>query len=252
MNKNIEIISMIYKSLDYLDLTYNQLKSCKADGWDVHLRIIANDASQVILDKLRELYTTDDVNDGTPHLYFSVYNDPKPDDYYLNRVYRAWNFGGKTSEYDNICFVNSDMVFSDGWLDNLLKHHDGNNIVCSRLVESGKMRSGTHGVGYNCGRSPKQIDYSKWNQYVNKIKNNSVHPGGLFMPVVFNTKRFLESGMYPEGNIYSTGIGNFGDPFKKSGDAYFFDDILGKKYGMKHITVFDSIVYHIQEGELDE
>jgi len=240
MNKNIEIISMIYKSLDYLELTYNELKKCKADGWDVHIRIIANDATQQVLDKLKEL-----------DIKHTVYNDPKPDDYYLNRVYRAWNFGGKTSEYDNICFINSDMVFSNGWLDNLLKHHNGINIPCSRLVESGKMRSGTHGIGYNCGRSPKQIDYNKWQQYVNKISVNQVHPNGLFMPVVFEKQRFIESGMYPEGNIYTTGIGKFGDPFKQSGDDYYFRK-LETGYNMKHITVFDSVVYHIQEGELDE
>lgn len=56
--------------------------------------------------------------------------------------------------------------------------------------------------------------------------------------------------MYPEGNIYDDGIGTLGR-FVKSGDAYYFDDILRVKYNMKHITVFDSLVYHIQEGEKD-
>ena len=37
-----------------------------------------------------------------------------------------------------------------------------------------------------------------------------------------------------------------------SGDDYYFHEILEKKFGMKHITVFDSPVYHIIEGEKDE
>ena len=54
MNKTIEIISLIFKSLDYLELIYNQLKSdnCKVDGWDVSLRIVANDATDEVIEKL--------------------------------------------------------------------------------------------------------------------------------------------------------------------------------------------------------
>jgi len=241
MNKSIEVIALIFKSLDYLDLIYNELKSnkCKVDGWDVTVRIVANDATPEVIEKLKSL-----------DIPYSIYNDPKPDDYYLNRVYRCWNHAGETSKADSICFVNSDMVFSDNWLSNLLKHHDGTNIPCSRLVESGKMLSGTHGISFNCGRNPKTIDYNTWADLVEGSSVNEVKDGGLFMPCVFETKRFIESGMYPEGNIYRDGVGTL-NGFDESGDAWYFKK-LSKDYGMKHITVFDSLVYHIQEGEKDE
>ena len=238
---NLEIIALIFKSTDYLDLIYNELKSdkCKVEGWNVSLRIVANDATSEVIEKLKTLDIT-----------YTIYNDPKPNDYYLNRVYRCWNYAGKTSESDNICFVNSDMVFSDGWLDNLLKHHDGVNIPCSRLIESGKMRSGAHGISFDCGRGPTTIDHTKWERISKEFSLDEIRPGGLFMPVLFETKRFIESGMYPEGNLYHNGIGNLGH-FLKSGDAHFFQDNLANRYGMKHITVFNSLVYHIQEGEKD-
>ena len=241
IKKNIEIISLIFKSTDYLDLIYRELKSdkCKVDGWDITLRIVANDATPEVIEKLKTL-----------DIPYSIYNDPKPNDYYLNRVYRCWNYAGKTSQSDNICFVNSDMVFSDGWLSNLLKHHNGINIPCSRLVESGKMVSGTHGVSYDCGKKPKEINYKLWNNIVSNLKTDIVYPSGLFMPCIFETKRFIESGMYPEGNIYDNGIGTLGR-FLKSGDAWYFDNVLTAKYNMHHVTVFDSLVYHIQEGEKD-
>ena len=241
MKKNVEIISLIFKSLDYLELIYNELKSdkCKVDGWDVNVRIVANDASPEILNRLKEL----DID-------YDIYNDPKPNDYYLNRVYRCWNHAGKASKADNICFVNSDMVFSKDWLSNLLKYHNGNNIPCSRLIESGKMSSGLHAISKNCGRSPKEIDYYLWNDVVDKTKQDEVKDGGLYRPCIFETKRFIESGMYPEGNIYSDGIGTL-NGFIQSGDDWYFKK-LENEYNMKHVTVFDSLVYHIQEGEKDE
>lgn len=241
MNRKIEVIALIFKSVDYLDLIYNELKgnNCKVNGWDVSLRIVANDATPKVIEKLK-----------TMDIPYSIYNDPKPNDYYLNRVYRCWNFAGESSEVDNICFVNSDMVFSKDWLTNLLKHHDGINIPCSRLVESGKMLSGTHGVSYNCGRGPKDIDYKLWEDVVAETKRDELRDGGLYMPCIFDTKRFIESGMYPEGNIYQDGIGTL-NGFVQSGDDWYFKK-LQKEYGMKHVTVFDSIVYHIQEGEKDE
>jgi hypothetical protein len=242
-NKNIEIISLIFKSVDYLKLIYNELKSdkCKLDGWDVSVRIVANDATPEVIENLKTL-----------DIPYTIYNDPKPNDYYLNRVYRCFNHAGKTSKSDNICFVNSDMVFSEGWLFNLLKHHDGINIPCSKLVESGKMLSGTHAISYNCGKTPKDINYTLWNDFVKENKTDEIKDSGLYMPCIFEKNRFIESGMYPEGNIYSDGsIGTLNGGVIQSGDDWYIRK-LEKEYNMKHVTVFDSLVYHIQEGEKDE
>ena len=249
IKKEIEIISLIYKSVDYLNFIENQLLSnlCKSSEWDVHVRVVANDPTSSVLDALK-----------TKRIPYTIYNDPYPKDFYLNRVYKCWNFAGETSKYSNICFVNSDMAFSDNWLTNLLKHHDGINIPCSRLVESNKMPSGTYGISQNFGRKPKEIKLEEWNTYSNSVKEDKIYPGGLYMPCVFETSRFKESNMYPHGNVFRSDdhgleTGHPNDrPVYKSGDDYFFTDILKNKFNMKHITVFDSLVYHIQEGEKDE
>ena len=248
IKKEIEIISLIYKSVDYLNFIENQLRSsfCKVLDWDVHLRVVANDATEPVLNALK-----------TKNIQYTIYNDPSPKDFYLNRVYKCWNFAGKTIKYSNICFVNSDMAFSEDWLSNLLKHHDGINIPCSRLVESNKMPSGTYGVSQNFGRKPNEINLEAWNMFSNSVKENKIYSGGLYMPCVFETSRFKESSGYPKGNVFRTlnglksGYPNDRNVYK-SGDEYFFADVLEKKYNMKHITVFDSLVYHIQEGEKDE
>jgi hypothetical protein len=241
INKNLEIIGLIFKSSEYLQLLHDELNSqfCKVEGWNIGIRIVANDASEKIINKLKNL-----------NINYSIYNDPKPNDYYLNRVYRCWNFCGQSSNYDNICFVNSDMVFTKNWLSNLLKHHDGINIPTSRLIESGKMPSGIHGISIDCGKKSKEIDRLKLNNVCNIISEDKILEKGLYMPCIFEKSRFIESGMYPEGNIYSNGVGTL-NGFIQSGDDWYFRK-LEKNYGMRHITVFNSLVYHIQEGEKDE
>jgi len=250
MIKQIEIITLIYKSVDYLKFIKKQLLSdnCLVDGWDVRVRIVANDATVAVLSELED-----------SNIPYSVYNDPAPRDFYLNRVYKCWNFAAATSDSPNICFVNSDMAFSSCWLSNLLKHHNGVNIPCSRLVESNKLISmpGKFGIGYNLGKDPDEFNEEEWLHAVSDFSSDRIMPSGLYMPCVFETARFKESGGYPKGNVFRTLTGlKSGYPndreVYKSGDEYFFADVLEKKYNMKHITVFDSLVYHIQEGEKDE
>jgi hypothetical protein len=253
MKKNIEIVSLIYKSKEYLHFIYDQMKSelCNLDGWDVGIRIVANDAVPEIIEELENL-----------NIPYTNFRNPDPKEFYLNRVYRAYNHAITSSKYDNICLVNSDQVFSKDWLQNLLKHYDGTNIPCSRLVESGKMDSGLYGInilkqkGIHFGRNPRGFKYEEWFSYAENTKEDIIKEGGLYMPCILSKHRAIESGLYPEGNIFLDNnqlfVGYPNDrPLFKAGDDFYFHDILEKKYGMKHITVFDSLVYHIIEGEKD-
>jgi len=249
MKSNVEIITLIYKSVSFLDFIVDQLQSdfCKSKNIDVGVRVICNDASEKVLNHIK-----------TKNVPFTVYNDIKPDDYYLNRTYRAWNHGGMTSAYDNIIFVNSDMAFSEGWLDSLFEHHDGVNIPCSRLVESGKLEVGC-GIpnrgwarAYNFGTSPATFQRKEWEHSAEISRINNTQRLGLYMPCLLETKRFKEAGGYPEGNIYTDGVGAYKSKFIKSGDDFFFHDVLEKTYNMNHITSFNSLVYHMQEGEKNE
>jgi hypothetical protein len=249
MKQNVEVVSLIYRSTKYLKYIVNQLKSdlCKIDGWDVGVRIVANDATENVLEALKDI-----------EIPYTVFNSPNSNEYYINRVYRGYNHCIVTSEYDNVCLVNSDDGFSNGWLSNLLKHHDGVNIPCSRLIESGKMDSGTHGVnlrdnnfGRSCGEFERRFD--EWLVWVENHKEDRIEPYGLYMPCVFEKNRFIESGMYPEGNIYSDGrVGSTVGGVIRTGDEFFMHEVLGRRFGMRHVTVFDSLIYHIQEGEKDE
>ena len=244
IEKNIEIIALIYQSLDYLEFISEQMNSylCKADGWKVGTRIVANNATPEVVKALRDC-----------KINYNIYLDPRPEEYYINRVYRCHNYAAKTSAYDNICFINSDILMSPDWLENLLRHHDGRNIPVSRLVESGKMPTadGRHGVNIYFGSHPKNIQYNEWLEFSKQMQEPTTLPGGLLGPVVFEKSRFMEAGMYPEGNIYADGVGTCNGQVLNTSDVFFFKEILENKFGMQHITVCDSICYHIQEGEKD-
>jgi hypothetical protein len=240
---NIELIALIYKSVNYLKFIVEQLNTpfCKAAGWDVNIRLVANDATPEVLSALKDLY-----------IPYTVYNDSKPNDYYMNRVYRAWNFAGSTSNYDNICFVNSDFAFSDNWLSGLLKYHDGVNIPCSMFYESGRMPSGWPGLTKDFGRDPYTFRQKEWESFAANVKESRYVLGGLYMPYTITKERFIESGGYPEGNIYQDGnAGSLVGNVIMSGDAYYFG-MLKHRFGMRHITIFDSLIYHMQEGEKNE
>lgn len=231
----ITVVGMIYKSTKYLDFMMEGIRDTCAD-----YLIVANDPVPAVVEKLKL--------DGIKHV---IYNDSQPDDYYLNRVYRAWNFGGRMAKGDVIVFVNSDMAFGPDWLDNLLFRLDENTIPCSRLVESGKLFSGQpHTISRNYGTTVEDFDKPGFLTFATEVSSDVVALGGTYMPCAFYKDDFIRSGGYPEGNIYTGGVGKHTTKFVRSGDKHFFceNSVMKMK---RHVTVFSSVVYHIQEGEMD-
>jgi len=237
----ITIVGMIYKSVVYLNFMIDQLKKYGiSNKHQVEFLIIANDANEKVLEYLKQ--------SGINHL---VYNDPDPLDYYLNRVYRAWNFGGRNASGDIVVFVNSDMAYSLNWLDKLVDRLNPQTLPCSRLIESGKLLSGQYAISCNFGQTSQSYYEDGFIKYCESIAKPEIQLGGLYMPCAFFKTDFVKSGGYPEGNIYEDGAGTLHGRVIESGDSYFFKR-MNEIHGLKHITVFDSLVYHIQEGELDE
>lgn len=250
MINNIEVIAMVYKSPDYARFIANQLHNTRLSTTQRHCPV---SVTMVANDPVFELESQLDQISRDSKVKYDVYYDLKPQDYYLNRVYRCWNYCVRRSYCEWVCLVNSDMMFEVDWLHKLLARAD-NHLPTSRLVESGKLLSGRWAISHNFGRHPNSLDIDGWHKFSAQLKvasANEVGAGGLFMPCIFNRTKFLELGGYPEGNIYNDGIGTRNGPVIQSGDAWFFDK-YSSTYNMPHITVMDSLVYHIQEGEMDE
>lgn len=225
--RNLEVVAMVYKSPSYFNFIKDQLDLyCTSSRVSVYTRIVGNDPTQEIEQMV--------LKSGG-----SIFRNEDPDEYYLNRVYRCWNYCVESSTCDLVVLVNSDMGLSDGWIDPLIAAHDNGMLPVSRLVESGKLRPGTHCIEKDFGRSPAEFDSLPWLNFVETNLIDAAERGGMFMPVLFDRKEFVELGGYPCGN-----------PNNQSGDAYFFE-VVQRLSSRVHHTCFNSLVYHIQEGEKD-
>jgi len=234
--QKIVVVALIYKSIGYLNFVYKSFKKyTEGIGENVEFLFVANDP----IDKVKNYLEKNTIR-------YLLFRNKDPDEYYLNRVYRAWNYGGLNANSDIIVFVNSDTAFSSNWLNNLLKNLKENRVVTSRVVEPGKLGQSKYAIKKDFGRTYSQFDDDGFQKFVKDITKNKIVDGDKdFMPCAIYKDLFVRSGGYP--------IGNRKEKSGKiiSGDWIFFYETL-KSMGINHYTVFDSLVYHIQEGEMDE
>ena len=244
------IVCLIYKSTKYLEFVYQQiLKYTNLENTEFYF--VANDASQDVIEYLKTHNIAHYIFRNSPE-NIAAHN---VSNYYLDNVYRAWNFGAKMAKGENIVFINSDMAFSPNWLENLYKYHTEYNCVTSRLFESGRYPSGTHGMTFDCGKFLRDYDENKFLNSAIYLSKDEIHDGGLYMPLLIKKEHFIKVSGYPEGNIIPDSDIFNPQIAKKGKDCIPGDTIFMKKLntlGIKHITSYSSIVYHFQNGEMFE
>lgn len=251
----ISIAALIYKSNVYADFVYNsvhkhtpELKSGEAEFY-----FIANDASDEVINHLTDkgynYYVNNNVVFSNDELFKQGYGKPE----YINRVYKGWNEAIRKARGEIVVLVNSDMGFSDDWLKNLINKVSKDTIVSSKLIERGHERighfpdslNGTGSYVYHCGKTPKDYDEEKFLSFAKTFRSDKVTTGGVFMPCAFYKENAFKVNLYPEGNI----AGRSFDHVVECGDHKFFR--LLSSIGVRHITTWDSIVYHFQQGEME-
>ena len=238
------IICLIYKSVGWLKFVYEQVLKY-TDMSNKEFFFVANDATEEVLNYLHD--------NNIPHYEFNNTGEQQAE-WYVNNVYRAYNFAATKARGDIMVMINSDMAFSPRWLDNLWKSYDGTNCVCSRLVESGKLPSGLYGIEKDLGRNYDSYQEDLFQNFARFIAIPRVENSGLFMPLLIRKQHFEMVGGYPEGqvvigsDIYNPVIAKWGEACI-SGDTVIMQKL--KDHGIVHQTAFDSIVYHFQWGEID-
>jgi hypothetical protein len=254
----VSICALIYKSTIYADFVYEQIhkNTPLINSRIANFFFVANDASDDVIDHLKKknypyfVQNNDKLTDE--QLFKKGYGKPE----YIHRVYKGWNRCLKEATGEYVCLVNSDMGFSENWLENLLKHASEQTAVSSLLIERGHEQlghfpswlNGTGSILYNCGKTPLSYDEKKFIDYVDRNKcDNSckISVGGVYMPIVINKKKALSIGGYPEGNIAGK---NFNDVIDY-GDRVLMRKL--KEIGVTHITSHDSFAYHFQQGEME-
>lgn len=219
----VTLVVLVYRSLKWLDWCMTGVDESENETRYSWL-VVANDA-------------TDEVRaDSRIGLEFTN-NDPN--EFYINRVYRAWNAGVEEAPTQLVVMLNSDMYPADHWLDELVrvKRQHPQTVPTSLLVESGKLPSGMPEHVRNFGMTPEEFDLAGFLAHAGTIKKPGLaEPGRLYMPILVDRQEFLDIGGYPEGNPPGT-----------TGDK----DLI-RRYaaaGFKHVTALGSIVYHVQTGE---
>lgn len=241
----ISIVCLIFKSTAWLEFVYSQVVKY-TDLSDKEFFFIANDATDEVKEYLKNNYI--------PHYIFDNTEEHKSE-WYINNVYRAYNYGAEKAQGDFVLFINSDMAFTPNWVENAFSQYNGTNCVCSQLVQNDKFPTdgaGFVGVEKNFGYHISDFEETKFQEFAQTISEDKNIPGGSFMPLLIKKEHFNKVGGYPEGNIT---VGS--DPFKPviakkgeplvSGDVAFMEKL--QSIGISHTTALNSLAYHFQEGE---
>jgi hypothetical protein len=245
----ISIISLIYSGVDWLEFQYAEMIKLQKElgPGEVEILFVANDASLEVVDFL--------IQNNIPHVIAPgrLHNN----EWYINSVYRAYNFGVERASGKYVLLTNSDMAYMPGFLYRILKHLNTQSILVGRLIESGRLTPGALAIERNLGKKLKSFKRSKFYKLATKISTDSLSEGGLFMPCLIEKAKFIGAGGYPEGNLIKDDLDAYLNSAKFryagprdaqiSGDTAFF--MLLKKMGINHITVNSALAYHFQEGE---
>lgn len=237
MKPRISIAALVYKSPKFADFVYKgihdntpELKTGEAEFYFVL------NFKQGESEKLLEHLTTKNYKFYNFNKNYNQPNYPKN----IGQIYEAWNYTAICSKGEILVLLNSDMIpFNSNWLANMLKCLTIKTVITARLIESRKMPSGQHAIPKNFGQTLDSFDEKSFRIFAQSLKNNHLKDGGVYMPMMILKENFFKAGGFPEEN-----------PNGISGDKYFFDK-LSVKFGVRHMTSFDSIFYHFQEGEVD-
>lgn len=245
----ITLISLIYAGVDWLEFQYSELLKLQAEfaNGDVEILFVANDASDEVINFLIQNDIPYVVAPGRSHA----------NEWYINSVYRAYNFGVQHAKGDYVLLTNSDMAYSPGFLTSLYSQANEMKYLCAGLMESGRLKSADGAVSRNLGKTLRTFNRRKFESISRKLLRQETISGGLYMPCLINKYKFLEFGGYPEGNLTPEGFqsyvsngqkvyADFGNPCIP-GDYAFAQK--SSKIGYKHQTYWGSIAYHFQEGE---
>ncbi len=250
----ISLVCLIYKGLDWLEFQYSELLKLQSEFSSglVEILFVANDASEEVMEYL--------VSNSIP--FVVAPGKVSEDEWYINSVYRAYNFGARKAKGSYVLLTNSDMSYSENFLTSLFENRSQKVYQCARLIESGRLKPSVHAIKKNFGKTPSKFNRRKFYSYARKMELSNSFEGGLYMPCLVSREKFLELGGYPEGNLKEQSLGRYLDDtydsfdFAKLGEPCIPGDqafiVKCKNQEIQHVTFDNAIAYHFQGGEKSE
>lgn len=233
---SITVATLIYKSPAYLDFVMSSLINHPSQEHEVEYLIVCNDATDDVILQAEKW-------SRYPGIRHVVHENENPKNWWIQNVYNAWNRCIKECETEKICFVNSDMAFTDGWLDRLAFFDLDKYIPTSRLIESGRMPSLNGLISKNFGQTLDTFDEAAFESYAASVSKPTCLRGvGAYMPSLFKTKTLRDIGGWRHNSSSNGHI--------TPGDKITFGIL--RSHGLQRICVCDSLVYHFQRGESAE
>lgn len=242
----ISISTLIYRSAAFADATWQSLHENTPHLHDGRARFffVANDPTQELVDHLRMRRYPFVVqrNKQIPMERLKGMGYWLPE--HINRVYLGFNRIIQESD-EQLVILNSDMMYSPGWLEALEGHWNPNRIVAAKLVERSHPKFGVFpgAIHGEFGNHPQNFKKQEFLNFADQVRGVGVAPGTAYAPVMMSRSKALEAGLYPHGNhLLDTG--------PVYGDQVFFAKM--RELGVEHVDALDSIVYHFKEGERED
>lgn len=248
----VTLISLIYVGIDWLEFQYGELLKLQSElgKEEVEILFVANDPSHDVLTFLK--------TNSIPYVVAPGRTDNS--EWYINSVYRAYNFGVANASGEYVLLTNSDMAYAPGFLYELLKRRNTATYLVGKLIESGRLTPAKAALKKNLGKKLSDFKRGAFYRLARRISKEGISDGGLYMPLLIHRESFLDFGGYPEGNILKTSLlgylktGNYevarqGEDLL-SGDSAFVKRLQSS--GWTFNTVNSAIAYHFQEGEKSE
>jgi glycosyltransferase involved in cell wall biosynthesis len=232
----ITVATLIYKSPAYLDFVMNSLIDHPSEQHQEEYLIVCNDATEDVILQAEKWARY-------PNVRHVIHKNKNPNDWWIQNVYNAWNRCIDECRTEAICFVNSDMAFTNGWLDRLAHFDLDRFIPTSRLVESGRMPSLPGLISKNFGQTLDEFNEEAFEEFARQESKPTVlRRTGAYMPSLFKTETLRKINGWRQ-NSTNRGV-------ITPGDRITFGILRDHK--LEHICVCDSIVYHFQRGESAE
>lgn len=248
----ITLISLIYSGVDWLEFQYGELLKLASElpPGEVEILFVANDASPAVIDYLD--------SNGIPYIISP--GRSYESEWYINSVYRSYNFGVTHAKGEYVLLTNSDMAYSEGFLYSMIMESDPNVYLVGKLIESGRLTPADSAIRKNLGKNLRNFRRGAFNKHAYRLRKRGLEDGGLYMPALLHKDTFLKFGGYPEGNLVKENLEEYllGLPFKfaSPGDSLIPGDQafmhLLNRSSITHKTNLNSLCYHFQEGEKSE
>jgi hypothetical protein len=248
----ISIASLISQSPAHADFVFDSLRQHTPMMWaegQIDFFFVAVDPTTEVLKHLQNRKYRYETIRNTDVSEKSLFKKGISWPIELHRMYRAWNHALRKAKGEIVVLVENDHAFSPQWLENLLEYAGEQMVVSPRVLErSNPFPSRINGTGAEMrdfGKAPYEFRRDDFLAFAETFSRDCTTQGGCFFPCVIHKSMAKRVGYFPEGNIAGDDFYHVAD----YGDRKFFRKLQAE--GVQHITVHNSIVYHMQCEEHD-